>query len=87
MKSPQQSPSAKDFHEQKGPAKLEPMSFEKIFESLTKDLKVRRLEWPEGYYLEIRNEKLMLYRPDTDAFHPLIVNLGDINGKDWVVVI
>jgi hypothetical protein len=47
----------------------------------------RRLEWPEnGEYLVMHEEKVMLFKPEDNKLHPLIVSKGDILGTDWVII-
>ena len=50
--------------------------------------KVRRLEWENlDAYLAIKDDILMVHRADDKLLHPLMVSVGDMRGKDWVVVI
>jgi hypothetical protein len=49
--------------------------------------RARRQEWPEdNTYITIQNEKLMLFDIKDNRLHPLFVSVGDIVGKDWILV-
>lgn len=49
--------------------------------------KMRRQEWPDdGTYVVMRDEILVIYKPQTKTFHPLKLSTGDMAGEDWIVV-
>ena len=63
-------------------------TFAEIIDDLLDGKKVKRQEWiDDGTYLVIENEKLMIFRPDDQKFHPLIVTTGDLLGTDWIVMV
>ena len=63
------------------------MDFPSCIDELAKGKKCRRQEWKdERIYITMDNEKLVIYKPGTKKFHPLIVSLGDMSGMDWMVV-
>jgi hypothetical protein len=73
---PAKSPSA--------PAETPDMGFCGALEMVVNGIKVRRREWPDGYYLAMHENKLAIYKPETKLLHPLTVQLGDIVGRDWI---
>ena len=80
----QTSPRMSPFPSESNP---KTMTFASCLEKLLGGEKVHRLAWEEDpSYLVIKDERLMIYRPDTKNLHPLIVSVGDIVGTDWEVV-
>ena len=62
-------------------------TFAEIVDCLLDGDKVRRQEWEDDEtYIVIREEKLMIFKPEDKKFHPLIVSIGDLLGLDWIVV-
>lgn len=62
------------------------ITFGEALKKLTLGSKVMRAGWPDnGEYLIIADERLMIYKPDDDMLHPLIVTTGDIVAHDWQV--
>ena len=62
------------------------MTFAAALNLLLTGNRVRRLSWEDArVYLAIFDEKLMIFKPEDNRLHPLIVNIGDITGTDWVV--
>lgn len=48
---------------------------------------ITKLEWNEpDCYFKLVDGRLMIYKPDTKMFHPLIVTDGDMAGEDWIVI-
>ncbi len=48
---------------------------------------ITKLEWNEpNCYLKLVDGRLVIYKPDTKLFHPLIVSDGDMAGEDWIVI-
>ena len=75
------SPQVKTF------TQTEIWDFTGILNFLLDGKKVRRQEWPDdGTHLAIRDEKVMIFKPDSKTFHPLILSTGDLTGIDWVVI-
>jgi len=63
------------------------MDFGEAMNEVASGKKVRRLEWTDKeIHLILSNEQLMIFKPEDKRLHQLIVTLGDICGKDWVVV-
>jgi len=63
-----------------------PMKFGEIWKDLLAGRRLRRQEWPEGWYIFIHaDERLTIYNPNDKQNHPLFVKTGDIQGEDWVV--
>ncbi len=66
--------------------KIRGLTFTKCLDHLLDGRKLRRNEWPDdGTYIVMKDEKIMVFRPDDKQLHPLTVSTGDITGKDWVV--
>jgi len=69
------------------PTPLRGSTFRHCVEFLLGGRKMRRQEWPDdGTYVVMRDEKLMIYKPETKSFHSLILSTGDMSGEDWVVI-
>ena len=63
------------------------MSFSKALDRLVEGYDVRRMEWDDKEtYFTMRDEKLMIYKPESKQFHPLILTVADITATDWVVI-
>lgn len=62
------------------------MDFSVCLNMLVLDKKCRRLEWNDGTYIKIHDERLMIYKPEDKRLHPLTVSVGDIMATDWVVM-
>lgn len=65
------------------------MTFGTCLEKLMLGERCRRLSWEgesKGWYIVIKDEKLMIFRTDDKVLHPLTVSVGDITGMDWVIV-
>ncbi len=63
----------------------ETMDFPAAIECIIDGYKVTKLEWAnkESYGL-LKDGKLMIHLPD--GFHDWIINDGDLNGMDWILV-
>ncbi len=62
------------------------MEFADIIDDLLECDRFHRLEWPQdGTYICIRDDKLMIFKPEDKTFHPLILSVGDRMGDDWEV--
>jgi hypothetical protein len=60
------------------------MDFCGALKELLEGERMRREEWDDdGTYLEMKDGKLCIYKPDTKQFHPLIVSTGDMTADDW----
>ena len=63
------------------------MNFFEAMKLVLEGRSVRRLDWTNpAVIVRTVDEKLMIYLPGDKLFHPLTVNTGDMNGKDWIVV-
>ncbi len=62
------------------------MDFGVCLQTLVLDKKCKRLEWNDGTYIKIHDERLMIYKPEDKRLHPLTVSIGDIVATDWIVV-
>ena len=62
------------------------MTFASCLEKLILGERCRRLTWDDGWYITIKDDKVMIFRIDDKLLHPLTVSVGDIDGKDWIVV-
>ena len=68
------------------PTSLRGSTFRHCVEFLLSGRRMRRQEWPDdGTYVTMRDEKLMIFKPETKTFHPLILSTGDMSGEDWIV--
>lgn len=64
------------------------MDFGTCFKEMTNGGKFRRLEWEDiGVYLTLFDGKVMIFKPEDQQLHPLIVNDGDILAEDWVKIL
>ncbi len=63
-------------------------SFAEIIDNLLDGKKVRRQEWiNDKTHLAMKDEKLMIFDPQDNLYHPLTVSRGDFLGTDWIVAI
>ncbi len=63
------------------------MKFGEGLEKVVSGNKIRREEWEDdGTYLAIAENKLMIFKPEDEKLHPLIVSAEDIKGDDWVSI-
>lgn len=63
------------------------MDFASALEEAMKGKKVRRLEWDnENVYITVKDEVLVIFKPEDSLLHPLIIRISDIMGEDWVVI-
>ena len=63
-----------------------PTSFYQAVRRASTGVKVRRLEWQnENIYVAMIDEILRIYDAKDEKMHPWTINLGDIEGMDWVV--
>ena len=62
------------------------MKFAEIIDPLLEGNKLRRMSWPEGVFLSIRDEQLKIYNPSDKSVRPLILSTGDMMGEDWVIM-
>ena len=68
------------------PNMISKMSFSKALHRLLIGDRVRREEWPDdGTYVIIHDETLMIYKPEDEMLHPLILKTGDLTGEDWEI--
>ena len=80
------SPSAPKFEINVGQGNT--FNFFTALNYLVSGKKVRRQSWePQDVYLIMHDDKLMIFRADTDKrLHPLTVHKDDITGEDWVIL-
>jgi len=65
----------------------EEMDFAGCLDAILGGSKVRRLEWPDnGTYVVMADEKIMIFKPEDDMLHPLILSRGDMVNNDWVML-
>ncbi len=63
------------------------MTFQEGLESAMGGKKIRREEWEDdGTYLAMADNKLMIFKPDDEKLHPLIVSTEDIKADDWISI-
>lgn len=65
------------------------MGFSQALQELVAGKRVARVEWVEyghKHYLQMKDEKIMIWLSQDRRLHPLTVSLGDIEGLDWIVV-
>ncbi len=63
------------------------MTFGESLKEVVAGKKVRREEWDDdGTYLAMAENKLMIFKPEDEKLHPLIVSTEDIKGDDWVSI-
>lgn len=63
------------------------MDFFEAFRAIADAKSVTRLEWKDpNCYCRLVNGKVCIHKSDTDLFHPWIINDGDMDGEDWVVI-
>lgn len=80
--SPAQSPTAAKPQ----PKPSNAMDFPGAIREVTNGKAVTKLEWDNPkIYVKLVSEKLMIMMED-GLYHPLILNLGDLTGEDWVVI-
>ena len=61
-------------------------SFTGAIDLITKGIIMRRQSWPDDEtVIALHNDVLSIFKPDTRAWHPLLVSLGDMQGEDWVI--
>jgi len=61
------------------------MDFPTAIRRLTNGKKIRRVEWPKGDYGLLKDSFLTIYR--NGVFHRWLVNDGDLEATDWIVLI
>ena len=65
----------------------ETMNFAEALDHLLANEKIRRKEWTDdGIYLVMADDKIMIFKPEDDMLHPLIVSRGDLLATDWSVI-
>jgi len=65
----------------------EEMDFAQSLDAILGGKKVRRLEWPDdGTHIVMADDKIMIFKPEDDMLHPLILSRGDMVNADWVMV-
>jgi len=68
-------------------SKQKKMDFSAIVKELISGKRLTRLEWDnKDIYIFLSDQRLRIYHPETNMIHDLVVSLGDLDGKDWVVV-
>jgi hypothetical protein len=62
-------------------------NFTDCLEAILDGEKARRQEWPDdGTFITMRESKLVIFKPEDNMVHPLVVSEGDILGGDWVII-
>lgn len=67
------------------PKKQEEMDFGDAMRAVIEKKRIRKLEWPEGYYGFLNEGRLRLHKPDGKIFD-WIPSEGDLNGDDFIVI-
>jgi len=64
------------------------MSFNSAIDHLLAGERITRLAWENsGTYIQLTDDNhLRIYKPETKQFHDLIVQRGDLEAIDWVVM-
>jgi len=63
------------------------MNFGSAMNAVLNGERVRRLDWEnEDVFLAMRDEQLMIFKPEDNMLHPLTVSAGDMAGTDWIVI-
>ena len=61
-------------------------NFSECLKLLLEDKSCRRLDWKDKrIHISIRDSQLMIWKVEDSRYHPLILSVGDIEGRDWVV--
>ncbi len=66
--------------------KVAGQTFAAIIPYLLDGKMIMRMEWPAGYYLVFHEERLRIYKPDTNQLHDLVIQSGDFANDDWCVM-
>ena len=62
------------------------MNFCEALQEVMKNKKIHRLEWKDlQYYGFLKNSILTLHKPD-DKLYQWVINDGDMNSIDWIVI-
>lgn len=68
------------------PPRIKEMDFPDALREVIAGKKITKLEWCNKIvYGEMKDERLTLWKDDGKAYH-WILSLGDVSGKDWVIV-
>ncbi len=63
------------------------MSFADCLLAILDGSKARRVEWPDdGTYITMRDGKVVIFKPEDNMVHPLVVSDGDILADDWMII-
>lgn len=63
------------------------LSFAEAIQELTSGGRVTKAEWgTNDIYLQVVDDKLMIFKTEDNKFHPLIVQHADMAGTDWIVL-
>ena len=78
-----QSPTAQPIKE----AEVEKLiNFPEAISAIIAGKKVTKIEWRDKeFFSEIRDGLLKLHKPD-GKYYEWIVNDGDMNGEDWIII-
>lgn len=69
----------------KSPSKLKELSFYEALKELSDGKVIKKLEWDEGYYGILKDNKVQLYKPD-GKFYDWIISESDLIGEDYVII-
>ena len=60
--------------------------YDALKEVVDNNKKIHKLEWKDKeFYVLLKDEVLTLHKPD-EKFYQLVLNNGDIQGTDWIVI-
>jgi len=62
------------------------MNFFKAIELVNNGAKVTRLEWDNEDEYGIKKDGFLMLHKDDDKFYQWIINDGDMEAKDWVII-
>lgn len=62
------------------------MEFPGAMRAVANNLRVTRLEWPNGYFVLLHEGFVKIYTPEDGKYHQLLVSEGDLIATDWVLV-
>lgn len=61
------------------------MAISGCISNLLQGKSMRRMEWEDPeVFVVVKDEKVMIYKPETKKLHPLIISTGDLTATDWI---